>query len=340
MIMDKVAKWQIAHPSIQHEHGELDWTQSAFYIGLFKYGDIRLTKEQDSTYINYLYQIGYKYHWQPSCRFYNADDLAICQLYLQLYKLFHDDFILTPSLARIDWIVNHPSNSSLYLSESDDTSKERWSWCDALFMAPPVFADLFIITKNRKYLNFMYSEYSATYELLYDKSENLFIRDWRYRNKRERNGCKVFWGRGNAWVLAGLANVLDALPTDDCLYRRFTNLYIEMAEKVSMLQDKRGFWHASLEDPDSYPNPEMSATAFFTYALAFGINKGILSSGKYKPIVYKAWNAITDAISEDGKVGWVQPIGADPHLTTKDMTEVYGAGAVLMAGSELYKLCK
>ena len=44
-------------------------------------------------------------------------------------------------------------------------------------------------------------EYKATYDYLFDKEENLFYRDWRYFDKREANGKKVFWGRGNGWVL-------------------------------------------------------------------------------------------------------------------------------------------
>jgi len=34
----------------------------------------------------------------------------------------------------------------------------------------------------------------------------------------------------------------------------------------------------------------------------------------------------------------VQPIGADPKSVTADMTEVYGVGAFLMAGCQMYKL--
>ena len=58
----------------------------------------------------------------------------------------------------------------------------------------------------------MDNEYRATYEYLFDKEENLFYRDWHYFGKKEANGKKVFWGRGNAWVLAGLAEVLQELP--------------------------------------------------------------------------------------------------------------------------------
>ena len=41
----------------------------------------------------------------------------------------------------------------------------------------------------------------------------------------------------------------------------------------------------------------------------------------------------------DGKVGWTQPIDADPKRNfNADSWEVYGAGAFLLAGSEVVKL--
>jgi Flp pilus assembly protein CpaB len=43
-------------------------------------------------------------------------------------------------------------------------------------------------------------------------------------------------------------------------------------------------------------------------------------------------------VDPDGKVGFIQPIGADPKAVTNDMTEVYGVGGFLMAGTEITKL--
>jgi len=107
---------------------------------------------------------------------------------------------------------------------------------------------------------------------------------------------------------------------------------------VSSLQDENGYWHASLLDPESYPDPETSSSGFFTYALAWGINASLLNKEQYLPVVRKGWRALVRAVYADGKLGWVQQIGADPKKVTKSMTEVYGVGAFLLAGSEVYKL--
>lgn len=104
------------------------------------------------------------------------------------------------------------------------------------------------------------------------------------------------------------------------------------------MQSADGYWHASLLDPASYPSPETSATGFIVYALAYGVNQHLLDKDAFLPVLEKGWKALTDAVEKNGKLGYVQPIGADPRKVTRDMTEVYGVGAFLMAGCELYQM--
>ena len=184
----------------------------------------------------------------------------------------------------------------------------------------------------------MNREYKATYDHLFDKEENLFYRDWRYFDQREANGRKVFWGRGNGWVLGGLAEILKELPAKDKNRKFYEELFVKLCTRVAKLQNADGFWHASLLDPASYPSPETSCTTFIVYALAYGINEGLLDKDTFLPILVKGWNAQVSAVDADGKLGYVQPIGADPKRVTRNMTEVYGVGAFLMGGCEIYKM--
>ena len=117
----------------------------------------------------------------------------------------------------------------------------------------------------------MDNEYRATYDYLFDKEENLFYRDWRYFGKKEANGKKVFWGRGNAWVLGGLAEILQELPKGLMERAYYEELFVKLCTRVAELQNEDGYWHASLLDPASYPSPETSSTGFFVYALAYGV---------------------------------------------------------------------
>lgn len=69
----------------------------------------------------------------------------------------------------------------------------------------------------------------------------MFFRDDSYFGKQEANGTKVFWGRGNGWVLAGIANILELLPKDSGLRPFYVQLFVELAAQLSKLQDDQGF---------------------------------------------------------------------------------------------------
>jgi rhamnogalacturonyl hydrolase YesR len=332
-LMERVADWQIANHG-KSRHHDLAWTNATFYIGMMELSQL----SADSTYRQWLLKMGWKYQWQPYFSMYLADDLAVSQMYLDMYRQEGDKRMLEPTFARTEWVIGHPSVSHLLYEKGNYLTMERWSWCDALFMAPPVYVQMYNITRDTKFLDFMDKEYKMTYDLLYDKERKLFYRDHRYLDQREKNGEKIFWGRGNGWVLAGLVKILKELPETSQSRIFYLRLYREMCEKVSTLQDQKGYWHASMLDPESYPNPETSASGFFVYALAYGVNAGLLEKEKYLPVVLRGWQALEDAVSADGKLGWVQFEAASPQETSEDMTEAYGAGAFLLAGSEVYRL--
>jgi unsaturated rhamnogalacturonyl hydrolase len=59
---------------------------------------------------------------------------------------------------------------------------------------------------------------------------------------------------------------------------------------------------------------------------------------RHKPGIRKAWTALVNCVDAQGKLTHVQPIGADPKTFAEDSTEIYGVGAFLLAGSELYRM--
>ncbi len=237
---------------------------------------------------------------------------------------------------RFDYILANRSHVSLHINEQ--AGKDRWWWCDALFMGPPVIAKLAAVTGEQKYLMFANEEWWYTTDYLYDTAEHLYFRDENYFDKREANGRKVFWSRGNGWVFAGLARVLEAMPKDFKDRPRYEKLYKEMAAKIVKIQPKEGLWHSSLLDPASYPSKETSGSGFYCYGLAWGINNGYLDEKTYTPAVTRAWTGLVGCVHPDGKLGYVQPIGADPHQVDANQTDIYGVGSFLLAGSEVYKI--
>lgn len=328
--MLKVVDWQLKNP----KHAPNDWTNGAFYAGVF--AAYKTTKSKEI--MNALMDLGKRTDWKPGRRFDHADDIVINQTYLDVYRLKKDQKMLQPTIDVVKRIQTESSNEAAKRGIT-------WWWCDALFMAPPTLAKLAGITGDGSYLALNDKLFQETYELLYDKEEHLFARDAGYlinekgEGKREANGKKIFWSRGNGWVLGGLARLLDELPRNYPKRAFYENLYREMSAKIITLQQSDGLWRSSLLDPESYPGGEASGTGFYIYALAWGINNKLLDKNKYLPALKKGWLGINTLVHEDGKVGWTQPIGADPRKNfTAESWEVYGAGAYLLAGSEVAKL--
>jgi rhamnogalacturonyl hydrolase YesR len=331
-VMQNVADWQLAHPST---HKRTDWTQGAGDAGFMALAGI----SGDAKYRNAMLAMGETNDWQLGGRIYHADDHCVGQTYAELYFLYREPKMIAPLRSRFDDILDHPSDApSLDFTLPKGKSQELWSWCDSLFMGPPAWVRLSAATGDARYQDFAVKEWWHTTDYLYDKDEHLFFRDSTYFKRTEANGKKVFWGRGNGWVMGGLVRVLQYLPTNHPDRPRFEQLFKDMAAKILTCQQSDGLWRASLLDPDSYPLKETSGSGFYTYALAWGVNQGLLNRATFEPAVRKAWTALVGCVDADGKLTHVQPIGADPKKFSENSTEVYGVGAFLLAGSELYRM--
>lgn len=328
--MLKVADWQLKNP----KHDLFDWTNGAFYAGVF--AAYETTKSPEI--MKALLEMGEKNQWKIGRRFDHADDIVISQTYIDIYRIKKDKKMIQPTIEAIKRIQTEPSN---------EVKKHGiiWWWCDAIFMAPPTLIKLGKTLNDKTYYDLNDKYFMETYDRLYDKEEKLFFRDAGYvvnekgEGKKEANGKKIFWSRGNGWVIGGLVRLLKELPKNHSKYAFYQNLYKEMIEKVLLIQQADGLWRSSLLDPQSYPGGEASGSGFYLYSMAWGINNKMLDKNKFLPAVRKGWTGLNSLVQENGKVGWTQPIGADPRKNfDAESWEVYGAGAYLLAGSEVIKL--
>ncbi len=323
LAMRKVGDWELerARPSFSQ-----DWTFAALYSG-FMAASKTLPK---SGYEDAMMQVGDKFDWKLGPRLVHADDQAIGQTYLGLYRDYHEARMIQATRNQFDSLMKMP----------DDPQKPVWWWCDALFMAPPVWARLYSATGEKSYLDYMDREWWITSNLLYDPQEHLYFRDATYLHKTEANGRKLFWSRGNGWVMGGLARVLQEMPEDYPTRPKYIQQYREMAARVASLQGTDGLWRSGLLDPDAYQLPEVSGSAFFVYSLAWGVNHGILDRATYVPVVKKGWAGLVSHIYVDGRLGCIQPIGGAPGVFKPSSSYVYGVGAFLLAGSEVHRLAQ
>jgi unsaturated rhamnogalacturonyl hydrolase len=315
----KVADWQLARaePSFNQQ-----WTYAALYDGL-----LAASKTTgDPRYHDAVVKMAERFDWKlVDARFPHADDMALGQSYMDLYLEKQKPVRIANTKAILNRLIVRP----------DDRDKLLWWWCDALFMAPPVVARMFAATGDPQYLNYMDREWWQTSARLYDPAEHLYFRDSRYLTQKEKNGQKIFWSRGNGWVMGAFAKVLEVLPNDYPSRGNYITQYKEMADRIAAIQGADGLWRSGLLDPGAYDLPEVSGTAFFTYSLAWGINHGILDRAKFETVVTRAWAGMLAHIYADGRLGSIQPIDGQPDKFTPSASSVYGVGGFLLAASEL-----
>jgi rhamnogalacturonyl hydrolase YesR len=329
-VLERVADWQLANPS---KHRPTDWTQGAGYAGMMALSKL----SSRSTYRDAMIRMGETNAWKLGPRTYHADDHVVGQTYCELYFTARDPKMIEPMRTQFDSILAEPRDFPT-LDFTQRRIGDVWSWCDALFMGPPAWVRLWKATDDRRYLEFAVTNWWRTSDYLYDPAEHLYFRDSTYFAKREKNGKKIFWSRGNGWVMGGLVRVLQLLPSNHPSRARFEQQFKEMAQAILRCQQPDGMWRASLLDPETYPLKETSGSAFHTYALAWGVNEGLLDRNQFEPAIRRAWTALVECVDADGKLTHVQPIGADPRKFSEDATEVYGVGAFLLAGTELHRL--
>ncbi|MFZ1292432.1 MAG: glycoside hydrolase family 88 protein [Melioribacteraceae bacterium] len=329
-IMRQSADWQLANPIKQ---SKIDWHYGAFYVGL----EALYESLNEDRYLNEMINIGQEFKWKTMDDVFHADRLTITDVYSWLYEIKKDPEMIENARWVMDMHKARESKPDVSY-ENNNYRFEWWTWCDALFMAPTSFARMYKVTGDISYLKYADKYWWITSDYLYSNDDSLFFRDDRFFDKRSPNGKKIFWGRGNGWVIAGLARMLNVIPKSDSSRIKFEVQFRQVAHKLLRIQREDGLWSASLYDPDEPPLGESSGSSFFTFALAWGINNGLIQADIFEPAVKKAWTALCRNVNENGRLGYVQQVAGDPYPFYKDQWQVYATGAFLLCGNEIIKL--
>lgn len=311
-----------------------NWVAATFYVGAS-----RLARVSDDTRtLRFLSAVADHYNYsvrgaRSGKTMLNADDIAIGDLYEELYARRGQEGVLMPLRQRLDWQVP-------YLARAEDTTALVWWWADALYMAPPVFARMTAITGDPKYLNAADKEWRRTAAGLWVEDEKLFLRDERFKdeNHRDADGDRIYWSRANGWVMGGLVRWLESVPADFAGRGLYVDLFQKMAGRIAGLQQEDGLWRASLLDPEAYPEAETSGSVFYVYALAWGINHGLLDRDTYLPHVLKGWAGLNRHVLANGLVGAAQKTGDQPVSTDPEDVGLYASGTYILAGLEVASL--
>ncbi len=321
-------------PSMKAMPAADGWEQAAFFVGLTALADRSANPEWGES----LQQRGKDNGYAFGRRTYDADDQTIGAAYFWDYRHGAGDPAIAAMRTRMDAILANPPKNDLVFEGDGHTCRDRWCWADALFMGPQVWLEMSRVTGDTKYAAYAKHELFATLAELYDPQEHLVYRDSRFFERRDINGAKLFWSRGDGWVFAGLARILDLIPANDPDRPRIEAVFKDMAVKLKALQKPDGFWSPSLLGDPATSLPEESGTAFYTYGMAWGVKHGLLDRAGYGPVVRRGWAALNRALHPDGRVGYVQPVSDRPDAVDYDNTQFYGVGGFLMAASAVADL--
>lgn len=341
-IIDKAnTYWQNTHPN----PGNPFWDNAAYHTGnmeaYFVTKNEKYREYSEKWAVQNLWmgargndRTKWKYNYGETPDHVLFGDWQICfQTYIDLYNLSPDSI----KIARATEVLEYEMSTS---------KNDYWWWVDGLYMVMPVMTKMYKLTGNQMYLDKLYEYYKYAESIMYDPETKLFYRDAKYIYPKHKsvNEKKDFWARGNGWLFAGLAKILQDLPQDYEHRQEFENQFKKMAKTLAKEQQKEGYWTRSLLDPAHAPGPETSGTAFFTYGYLWGINNGYLKNCQYKKAALKGWKYLsTFALQPDGKLGYVQPIGekAIPgQIVNANSTANFGVGAFLLAASEMYRYAK
>lgn len=327
--------WQNINP----EHGNAFWHNAAYHTGNME--SYFLTNKKE--YLQYSEawaesnewkgaksddKDNWKYSYGETDEYVLFGDYQVCfQAYADLYNIAPDE----KKIARAREVMEY---------EMSTDRNDYWWWCDALYMVMPVMTKLYNITNNPLYLSKLYEYITYSDSIMYDTETGLYYRDSKYIYPRHKsvNGKKDFWARGEGWVFAGFAKVLKDLPKTDSHRDFYIQKFQKMAETIAACQQPDGYWTRCILDPEHAPGPETSGTAFFAYGFLWGVNNGYLDKATYGQVIEKSWNYLaTVALQDDGRVGYVQPIGerAIPgQVVDAHSTSDFGVGAFLLAACE------
>ncbi len=314
---------------LQHawKNNDRNWIRGTYYTGLMAFQ----AATGDSSLYRQAYDWASKHGWRTGTEWtYPANRLTCCQTYLELYLM---DPVENKILKTKEFMDNRVRNTG-------SAREQGWDYVDALYVGTPAWVMMSEATGDPAYALYGSRMFRDVHAELYDSAEHLFYRDRRAISERSPGGRKVLWSRGNGWAFASIPRILGHLPVSDTNFNWYATLFREMAAALLACQGEDGFWRTNLADAESFPQPESSGTAFFAYGLAWGVNNGILDAGTCLPAIARAWEALSSAVDQEGRVGWGQQVARGPGKVSRADTHEYVAGAYLLAGSEVLRLVR
>lgn len=312
------------------------WTRAVYYEGLMALQRI----DPQERYIKYAMDWADFHRWSPrnGVNTVDADDQCCGQTYIELlpYASKPGEELLVTLRQNLD-------------NQMATGRHDYWTWIDAIQMAMPLYAQMYKLTGERKYMDYAMESYRWSRNVcgggLFNTANGFWFRDKDYVPPyKEPDGRDCYWSRGDGWVYAALVRVMQTIGKKDKYYKELKKDFLMMTRAFAGCQREDGLWNVSLVS-NNYEGKELTGSSLFLYGMAWGINNGLLKAKDYRAVCDKTWNALErDCVHADGFLGYVQGTGKDPSAgqpvtyTSVPDFEDYGTGCFLLGATEYYKL--
>ena len=200
------------------------------------------------------------------------------EIYLQTKQQTYLD--LGKGLAEKQWEKTTP----------DGITSEARYWIDDMYMITAVQVQAYRATHDARYLDRAAATMAAYLDKL-QQPNGLFF---------HAADSPFYWGRGNGWVAAGMAELLRSLPKNHPRRARILDGYKKMMASLLKYQGEDGLWRQLIDHPEAWA--ETSSTGMFSFAMVTGVKDGWLPSKTYGPAARKAWLGLVKHIDGEANV--------------------------------------
>jgi len=253
----------------------------------------------------------------------HVDDEIFGVVPLEIFILTKDQKYLTYGKQNADRQWENP--------QPDGLSSETRYWIDDMYMLTILQLEAYRATGDHEYLDRAAREMVAYLDKL-QQPNGLFY---------HAPDVPFFWGRGDGWVAAGMAEMLRDLPKDHPLRARIMKGYTTMMTALLQYQGKDGMWRQLIDHEEAWP--ESSSSGMFTFAMITGVKNGWLDARTYGPAARKAWIAVTGYVDQNSDVtsvceGTSKKDDLEYYLERKRKTgDYHGQAPILWAASALLR---
>jgi rhamnogalacturonyl hydrolase YesR len=162
-------------------------------------------------------------------------------------------------------------------TNADGLTTETRFWIDDMYMISILQVQAYRATADARYINRAADEMTAYLDKL-QQPNGLFF---------HAPDVPFYWGRGNGWVAAGMAELLRSLPKNNPHRARILSGYKLMMKSLLQYQGSDGLWRQLIDHAEAWP--ETSSTAMFTFAMATGVKEDWLPRKQYATAARKGW---------------------------------------------------